>query len=285
MQTYHNLYLNIRKKLRAAGITAHDIEARLIVSSSSGKTREELLNVGKDIIADSSIIKAASGMAERRLAGEPIAYILGEWEFYGIPILVSSSVLIPRVDTEVLADEAISILSRMEGSPRVLDLCTGSGCVGLAVAAHVPECRVVLADNSPSALSVCRANMLKNKLTKNTLAISTDALGEPPDLLGTFDAIICNPPYIPAADIAFLDRSVRDYEPLTALAGGPDGLDFFRAVTENWARILNNNSFLAFECGDGQAEEVCRIMSSSKFTDIRAVSDTLGIERVIIGNK
>jgi len=283
MQTYNDIYLGTRRKLRAAGIAAHDLEARLIVAHAAGKTREDLLKSSRLYITDQSVIQIVEEMIERRLKGEPVAYIVGEWEFYGIPMIVNESVLIPRIDTEVLAGEAIRMLKRRMGQARLLDLCAGSGCIGLAIAANVPSSRIGLADNSEPALSICRANMLRNKLSRNVTAIEADVLETPPALLGMFDAIVCNPPYIPTGDLMNLEPSVSEHEPLTALDGGPDGLYFFRAVAENWTSLLKQGGFIAFECGAGQADAVAEILQDNGFRDIKRHTDTLGVERVVVG--
>ena len=283
MNTYNDIYLGVRRKLRSAGIAAHDLEARLIVACAAGKTREELLSLSRFFVPDSAVTRAADEMVERRLAGEPVAYIVGEWEFFGLPLTVNETVLIPRIDTEVLAEEAIRLMKRSNGRKRLLDLCAGSGAVGLAIAANVPNCRIVLADNSERALAICRVNMLRNGLSRNVTAILADVHGTPPALLGTFDAIVSNPPYIPTDELQNLDASVRDYEPAAALDGGPDGLDFIRAISRNWQVLLKQGGCLTFECGEGQAGAVSEIMEDSGFENITTSLDTLGIERVVTG--
>ena len=283
MNTYNDVYLKARKKLRTAGIAAHDLEARLIVAHAAGKTREELLSQSRLFIPDNTIPAAVDTMIERRIAGEPVAYIVGEWDFFGLPLTVNDKVMIPRVDTEVLAELAIKLMKQRGEKIRLLDICAGSGALGLAVAAHVPDCRVVLTDNSDRAVAICRVNMLRNKLSRNVTAIVADALEMPPALFGAFDAIISNPPYIPTGDIDSLDSSVKDYEPLAALDGGHDGLVFFRAIAGNWSAVLKQGGYLAFECGVGQALAVRGIMEDSGFADIRTCTDTLGIDRVVLG--
>ena len=151
---------------------------------------------------------------------------MGEWEFYGLPLDISSDVLIPRSDTEVLAERAILRARAAGEGGRVLDLCAGSGCVGLAVAANVPACRVVLGELSEGALRVCKQNVRRNSLNARVTCVSVNALEPPASALWDFDIIACNPPYIPTGDIPGLDVSVRDYEPHMALDGGADGLDF-----------------------------------------------------------
>jgi len=283
MNTYNNIYLESRRKLRAAGVEAHDLEARLIVSHASGKTREELLTSSHIYVTDAAIQRSVDDMIERRIGGEPVAYIVGEWEFYGLPVIVNESVLIPRIDTEVLADAAIKLMKRRGWQTRLIDLCAGSGCVGLAIAANVPTCRVVLADISEHALAVCRANILRNTLTRQVTAIEIDVIETPPALVGVFDAVVCNPPYIPTRDLIGLDPSVRNYEPILALDGGPDGLYVIRAIANNWPSMLKPAGNLILECGVGQADAVCEIMEDSGFKDITTHLDTLGIKRVVVG--
>jgi len=283
METYNDIYLRVRRELKAAGVEASELEARLIVTSCAQRSREELLAMSKLYATDIKIRMKIDEYLERRLQGEPIAYIVGEWEFYGIPLVINEHVLIPRVDTEVLAREAIELLKGRVHQSRVLDLCAGSGCVGLAIAKHIPGCRVVMIDSSVEALAVCRQNTLLNSLSKNITVIEADVLEKPPAIMGEFDLIVSNPPYIPTADIATLDYSVKDYEPLMALDGGEDGLKFYRAIVSNWSKLLKDGGQLAFECGEGQAAAVRHIMKEHGFMDITTHKDTLDIERVVIG--
>jgi release factor glutamine methyltransferase len=261
----------VRKRLREEGIEAFDLESRLIAVAASGKTKEQFMRDRHLYVPDDSFENAAAGMLRRRVSGEPIAYILGEWEFYGLPVTVSRHVLIPRVDTEVLVDAVRELFMDNYGGLRVLDMCAGSGCVGLAIAANLPFCRVLLADNSQEALKICRANTIRNNLTRSVSSIELDALEAPPMLLGLFDIIVCNPPYIPTGDIAGLDASVREFEPTAALDGGPDGLRFYRSITTEWKSVLKDTGYMAFECGQGQAGAVRSIMEQSGFTNIKTI--------------
>lgn len=283
IRTYNDIFLDLRRKLRAAEIEAFDFEARLIAVAASGKTREQFMRDRHLYVTDDTFENAVGSMLERRAAGEPIAYILGEWEFFGLPITVNRDVLIPRVDTEVLADAVIDLYKENLNGTRVLDMCAGSGCLGLAIAANVPFCRVLLADKSPEALRVCRVNINRNNMTRSVTSIELNALEAPPMLLGLFDIIVSNPPYIPSADIPGLDQSVRQYEPHLALDGGADGLIFYRSICAKWKAVLKESGRLAFECGVGQAEDVRQILAENGFTDIRTYKDTLDIERVVIG--
>ncbi len=281
MITYQNLYLDIRRQLRRAGFPGADLEARELACFGSGKTREAFYRDGS-LYTSPEVEEAVRTLAERHLGGEPVAYLLGEWEFYGLTLDVNESVLIPRVDTEVLAEAAIAYANSVEKC-RVLDLCAGSGCVGLAIAANVPDSRVLLGELSEDALQVCRQNVRRCGLTERVKAAVMDALAPPPRSIGDFRCIVCNPPYIPRADIETLERSVKDFEPYAALCGGEDGLDFYRAITKQWKPALTENGRLYFEVGIGQADAVMRLMRGEGFGHIDIRDTTQGIPRVVYG--
>ena len=280
--TYNNLYLDARSRLRKAGVEGAQLEARELVCFASGKTREQLY---RDMVlyAPDPVEEKLAALVERRLAGEPVAYLIGEWEFYGLPLDITPDVLIPRLDTEVLAERAI-LLARAAGEgARVLDLCAGSGCVGLAVASNVPACRVVLAEKDERALAVCKRNVRRHELNARVTCVQADALADPEPALWDFDVIACNPPYIPSGDIAGLDVSVKDYEPRSALDGGADGLDFYRAIAARWGSALRLGGSLLFEVGINQAMDVAALLEGSGFEDIQSTQDTQGIPRVVEG--
>ena len=273
--TYNNLYLDARKRLREAGVEGAQLEARELVCCAAGKSREQFYR-DMALYASDPVEEKLAELLERRLAGEPVAYLIGEWEFYGLGLDITPDVLIPRMDTEVLAERAI-LLARAAGEgARVLDLCAGSGCVGLAVAANVPGCRVVLADVSEAALRLCKQNVRRNELNARVTCVQADALWD-------FDVIACNPPYIPTGDIAGLDVSVRDYEPRSTLDGGADGLDFYRAIAARWGAALRLGGALLFEVGIGQAGDVGAILAQNQFEQIQTFQDTQGIGRVVEG--
>lgn len=279
--TYNNLYMDIRQELHRAGIQAATLEARELVCFAAGKTREQFVRDGR-LYVPQDVEEQARALMRRHLAGEPLAYLIGEWEFYGLPLDISEQVLIPRSDTEVLAGEAIRWLQTQQDA-RVLDLCAGSGCVGLAVASQVHACRVVLGEKSEAALRICRQNIRRSGLLGRVTPMPADALEPPTRQLGEFDCIVCNPPYIPTQDIETLDVSVRDYEPHMALDGGEDGLEFYRAISENWREALHPGARLYFEVGIGQADSVLRIMRRQGFGELEIVPDTAGIPRVVYG--
>ena len=279
--TYNNLYLDIRQQLRKAGIEAATLEARELVCFGTGKSREDLARDG-GLYASPELERQVRSLVDRHLAGEPVAYLIGEWEFYGLPLDISRDVLIPRPDTEVLAEQAIGYI-RTLGECRVLDLCAGSGCIGLAVAAQAPQARVVLGEYSDAALKVCRQNIRRNGLSGRVVPMQADAREKPERSLGEFQCIVSNPPYIPRADIETRDASVRDYEPHLALDGGEDGLDFYQTISGKWKDALAPGGRLYFEVGIGQADSVLRIMRAQGFGDIQIVKDLHDIPRVVFG--
>ena len=283
MKTYGDYYIETRRAFKEAGIEAYSLEARLLVAHAAGKTMEKLA-------ADMNLYPAAptgqkvNELIERRLAGEPIAYVTGSWEFYGLPLVIDRSTLIPRVDTEVVVDTALEILrSRGKMDARVLDLCAGSGCIACAIANELPASRVVAADVDLNCVSVCRRNALLNNLSPRVTAIDADATASPPMLIGSFDMIVSNPPYIASAEIDTLDDSVRLYEPRLALDGGEDGLHFYREIIRRWKNVIRDGGYLVFEVGDTQSGEVQKLLRLASFRDVSAVKDTAGIERVVYG--
>ena len=253
--TYNDLYLDIRRRLRAADSGDPTLEARELVAFACGKTKEELLRDGR-LYVTPEVEARVRALVQRHLDGEPTAYLIGEWEFYGLPLDISRDVLIPRPDTEVLAGLAIDFV-KTQGECRVLDLCAGSGCVGLAVASQCPGSRVV--------------------------PMQMDALAPPPAQLGEFRCLVSNPPYIPAGDIPGLDPSVRDFEPHMALDGGEDGLDFYRNLAGEWKNALSVGGKIFLEVGIGQADDVLRLLRTQGFGDLEITKDLNGIPRVVHG--
>ena len=279
--TYNNLYLDIRRRLKQAGYPSAGLEARELVCAGSGKTREEFYRDAQLYVTPETE-ETVLRLVDRHLHGEPVAYLIGEWEFYGLPLDINESVLIPRVDTEVLAHEAIEYIQGL-GKCRVLDLCAGSGCIGLALAANAPECRVLLGEISEGAVRVCRQNIRRNNLTGQVSVMLMDAMQPPPRAIGEFQCIVSNPPYIPRAEVDALENSVKDFEPHLALCGGEDGYDFYTAIITYWRGALVTGGRLYFEVGAGQADTVLRMMRAQGFGDINVVQDNQGIPRVVYG--
>ena len=281
-KTYNDIYFVVRNKLRESGVEAYGLEARTLLAAAAGKTTEQLLR-DMYLYTSSEIETRAEEMLERRLKGEPLAYIAGSWEFYGLPFTVTPDVLIPRIDTEVLVACVVRAIRAFGMKGRVLDLCCGSGCIACAVASELPAARVVAADISLPALDIARKNIKDNKLASRIITIHADAKTWPPMSIGSFDVIASNPPYIASEDILTLDSSVRDHEPLGALDGGADGLDFYRAIIKYWTITLRPNGMMMFEVGEGQADAVKKMLLGAGYVAVQTVKDTLGVERVVIG--
>ena len=281
-KTYNELYIVLRKKLKELGVDACSLEARLLVAYAAGKTPEKLLQ-DLQLYSSPAIEARVAELSRRRLAGEPVAYITGSWEFYGLNLTVTPEVLVPRADTEVLVEKALALTEDRNAPLRVLDLCTGSGCIGCALGTALPRSRVTLADLSESALNVAKRNVRDCGLVGRALCVGADALSEPAPQLGLFDLIVSNPPYIDTAELETLDSSVRDYEPRMALDGGADGLDFYRSITQKWSGMLRPGGWLLFEIGETQAAAVTALMRSAGLRSIGTVRDTAGLDRVVFG--
>lgn len=281
-KTYNELYIDTRRRFREAGIEAHSLEARLIVAHAAGKSPSGLLAELRLYTSD-EVARTVEELTARRLSGEPVAYITGSWEFYGLPLKITPDVLIPRSDTEVLVDTALALAGSRGGVGRVLDLCTGSGCIGCALADRLPEAHLVLLELSRGALEVARENIRRCGLGTRAVAMEGNVMAEPDTKLGSFDMIVSNPPYIPAREIMTLDSSVKDFEPHMALDGGEDGLDFYRSIAFRWKKLLRPSGWLVLEVGEDQAGQVARILRLAGLRSIGSERDTAGIERVVYG--
>ena len=282
MKTYNELYLSTRNILRQRGVEGYNLEARLLVAQAAGKSTADLLR-DMNLYTTDAVEQKVLDYTARRLRGEPVAYITGLWEFYGLPMIVTPDVLIPRMDTELIVDTAKALLTGRKMDARVLDLCCGSGCIACAVGHEMPATRLVAVDISASALEVCHRNVALNRLISRVICMQADATAAPPLSMGKFDMIISNPPYIESAEIMTLDPSVRDYEPIWALDGGEDGLRFYRGILKYWRSLLKPGGWILFEVGEGQAEAVKEMILSAGFAAADTRKDTLGVDRVVIG--
>ena len=283
VKKYADLFLDARRALlKQEGKFAANV-ARELVCAASGKTAEQVI-ADREIYASEEVCELTESFVQRRLRGEPMPYILGQWDFYGMTLTVTPDVLIPRDDTVVVTELAIKKAMYLEQNPRILDLCTGSGCIGLAIARRVKDARVTLGDVSAAALRVARRNVSQLKLTGRVNCVAMDALKPAQEFLGTYDLIVSNPPYVTTQEMETLDPSVRDFEPHLALDGGADGLDFYRAICAHWRSVLHPGSRLCFEVGIGQADDVLRLMRSVGFGDLEILPDPAGIPRVVLGD-
>jgi release factor glutamine methyltransferase len=280
IQNYNEYYLDTRRRLKAAGIEAAGLEARLLLAFAADKSPEDFL---RDIrmYPGRDFEERAEALIGRRLQGEPVAYITGSWSFYGLDLEINPNVLIPRPETELMVDAALACLKDIP-EPRVLDLCTGSGCVGIAIAAKVPESRVVLADLDRRALLLAKRNTLLCRVSGRALCIEADVREGPPSRLGDFHLVACNPPYVPAGEIDTLDPSVRDYEPRLALDGGEDGLDLYRSLFARWRSVIRPGGWLILECGEGQSMELRRMAEEVGIVPTDTLEDSHGTERTLV---
>ena len=282
VKQYGQLYHDARRVLlETEAVQDAGVLARMLICQASGKTQAEFL-ADRDLYASEKIVQEVESGLQRLLNQEPIAYILGQWEFYGLPLHVTPDVLIPRDDTCAVADLAIKQALFLDKDPRILDLCCGSGCIGLAVASRVKDAKVTLADISPKALSVAKENVALNKMTARVRCVAADALKPAFPFLGKFDMIVSNPPYITGEEMKELPKSVADYEPHLALYGGEDGLDFYRSIAKNFALALKPGGYLAFEYGDTQADQVCAILEENGYTVLERKRDYNDRERAVL---
>ena len=262
--------------LQTAGMYARNLLAHI-----TGKRQEELL-ADLDKYASDAVCLQMEASVNRVLSGEPLAYVLGQWDFYGMTLHVDNHVLIPRDDTCAVTEMAIKRALFLNTSPRILDLCTGSGCIGLAIAHRVKDARVTLADISKDALAVAKRNITEQKLSGRVSCLQADALGKPSAFLGKFDMIVSNPPYITTEEMEALPDSVKNYEPHLALHGGDDGLDFYRSIIVNYKEALKPGGLICLEFGMGQGDDVCRILETNGYTILERSRDYNDRERAVI---
>ena len=280
--THRELYNRTRNALsqietqQTASLIARDL-----ICTFSGQTPEQMLSA-LEYGADPAVVSKVEDGVRRLLNDEPLAYILGEWEFYGLKLFVSPDVLIPRDDTCAVAELAINRTLFLEKDPRILDLCCGSGCIGLAVASRVKDARVTLADISKEALAVAKKNIAQNKLGGRMSIFQVDARKKAPNFLGKFDMIVSNPPYITGEEMKQLPRSVDAFEPHLALYGGEDGLDFYRSILANFTPALKPGGCVCFEFGMGQGDAVCRLLEENDYTVLERKRDYNDRERAVL---
>lgn len=280
MVTAPELYFHIKKTFENNRIESPQFEAMCVAEHIFQKKLGALL-LEKPVATDEQL-KFAYNIAYRRISGEPLQYLLGKWEFFGLPFYVGPGVLIPRQDTETLVETAIE-LSRNFNKPKIIDLCSGSGCIACAVSFHVKDANVYALEKSERAIGYLNKNI---ELNESKITVIQADVFKPKAVLeyGKFDIIVCNPPYLTAKDMDSLQTEVT-FEPTEALFGGNDGLNFYRKITELWKNLLNDGGILAYEIGMGQENDVSDIMIKNGFTNILFVKDLSGITRVVKGEK
>ena len=259
------------------------LDAELLLGEALGFDRIQLIVQAERPLAEGELGRYRE-LIKRRRVGEPIAYILGRREFFALPMVVDRRVLIPRPDTEILVESALSATLAQHLYGRMLDLCTGSGCVAIAFAKARPTWRVTAVDVSSDAAHVARENVRRAGVVHN-LAVLEGDLFAPLAADARFELITANPPYIPSGDIAGLAADVRDFEPRLALDGGADGLDITRRIIAEAPRYLSPGGLLALEGGFDQAPAVAELLASAGYTEVTRAKDLAGIERVVTGRR
>ena len=255
------------------------LDAELLLGEALGLDRIKLIVEAERPLSDDEL-RRYRDLIKRRRASEPIAYILGRREFFALPMLVDRRVLIPRPDTEILVETALNGTRERHLYGRMLDLCTGSGCVAIAFAKERPTWRVTAVDISPDAATVARENVRRAGVAHHLAVLEGDLFAAVP-AGAQFELITANPPYIPSADIAGLDADVRDFEPRLALDGGADGLQITRRLIGGAMAYLSPGGLLALEGGFDQAPAVAALLEQGGFADITRSKDLAGVERVV----
>ena len=283
MVTYRELLKAQAERLEKAGNDNAFFDCSELLGQTIGKDcRSGAFESALDKQAENSVKLAFEELCGRRENGEPLQYLLGEWEFYGIPIKVGKGVLIPRQDTETLVELAVNKYKKLDNLV-IADLCSGSGCIALALEKYLRCMEVYAVEKSEAAAGYLRENVKMNgsavKLVMGDVLESSCAESIP-----ECDLIVCNPPYLKAEDMERLQMEVT-HEPSEALFGGDDGLDFYRDVTRIWKSRLKVGGMLIYEIGIGQEDDVMQIMVQHGFENVRCKPDPCGIMRCVVGTK
>ena len=274
--TYKEAFENAQERLSRAGIAEAKLDARLLLEYVC-QTKHSDLITHPDRVLTRDEEKSYQELTARRESREPLAYILGSWEFMGLPFKVTSDVLIPEQDSEFLVEEALRHLS---DGMKILDLCTGSGCIALSILNYTNDTTAVCTDISENALEIAAQNADKLGLSERAQFIRTDLFPDPAS--GKADMIVSNPPYIASSVIEGLAPEVRDFEPRIALDGSEDGLEFYRRIAAGVGEYLFTSGYLILEIGYDQADAVRSILEQQgKFHEIEVVKDFSGNDRVV----
>jgi len=284
MSTVEAARRTLAARLQSAGIDSADLDARLLIGQALGLDLTGMISAAhRPLTADES--NRIETFARRRLTGEPVARILGTKEFWGLPLALSRETLVPRPDTETVVELALQMLrdSPANRPLSIADLGTGTGAILLALLSELPDATGIGTDISVEALQTATANAVRLGLAPRASFIRCDYASA---LTGPFDLIVSNPPYIRSSDIAALAAEVRDHDPLAALDGGPDGLNAYRALIPQAARILAPGAALVVEAGQGQAAQIEALMTSAGLAPQAAPkADLAGISRAVGARK
>lgn len=278
--------MTIREALAEATLYITRRDAELLLAHTAGRSRSWLLAYPEAQL-DPAILAVFRLLIERRDAGEPVQYLTGTQEFFGLPLQVSRDALIPRPETEHLV-EAVIAWARTQATPRlrIADVGTGTGAIALALATQLPEADLVALDLSPAALALARANADQLQLAERVRFVESDLLCALIDDIAAgrrLDTVVSNPPYVPETEAPTLQREVRDHEPALALYGGPDGLDIYRRLIPQACTALRPGGLLAMEIGFTQRDSVAALLEG--WRDVRFLDDYAGIARVVLATR
>lgn len=280
---YKEVYEAGREALQEAGIDEAALDARLLLEYVCGTDRNTLLAHGEREVSEEEYGRYRE-LIGKRASRIPLQHLTGEQDFMGLTFLVNKDVLVPRQDTEVLVEE---VMQNLHDGMRILDLCTGSGCILLSLLHYSNDCTGVGVDLSAEALAVAGENYERLRTARpemEALFLEGDLFAALSTEGGRFDIIVSNPPYIETDVMSTLMPEVREYEPRIALDGGADGLIFYRRIAQEAGRHLNGGGMLFFEIGCEQADAVREIMEEAGFREIQVVKDFAGLDRVVYGS-
>ena len=274
------------ERLRKAGVPAASFDAELLLRHVVGKDRAWVLAHGTETLPGEQQVSFDRAVS-RREKREPLQHITGLQEFWGLEMAVSPDALIPRPETELVVETALHAAAE-ESSPLIIDLCTGSGCIAVSLAKHLPGARIFATDRSAAALSVARQNAQRHGVADRIRFLEGDLFGPLGELniRGRADIITANPPYVRADDLPSLQPEVRDHEPTIALVAGPEGTEIAERIIEDAPAFLKRGGLLVMEMGMGQANQLSSmIFMNDAYEDLRLLQDLLEIERVIVAKK
>lgn len=278
--TIFEAYNKTKQRLEKVGIEDYVFEAKQIIMHITGFTPAQILtdyNKKLSQFEENNLI----ALIHQREVRYPLQYIFGHWDFYGRPFKVGVGVLIPRADTETVVETALEVLKQRE-NPKVLDLCAGSGCIGITLAAEIPTAQVTMVEKFDEALRYAEENIKLNSV--NASVLKGDVFDKPQFENESIDLIVSNPPYIPNSEMKYCSPEVK-FEPETALLAEDGGLEFYKAIIENYKSVLKIGGYICFEVGFKQAEKVKELLQNAGFKDIKITNDLNGIGRAVRATK
>ena len=277
--TIFEAYNEVKKKLQAAGIEDYVFEAKQIIKHITGLSATQILtqyNNKLSLFQENNL----TALLRQREIRYPLQYIFGEWDFYGRPFYVGPGVLVPRADTETLIEAALEFLKEKQ-NPEILDLCAGSGCIGITLAKEIESSNVLMVEKFDEAIRYAKRNIDRNSVSN--AEIQKGDIFESAFSDRKFDIIVSNPPYIPKNEMEEISPETK-FEPETALLAEENGIQFYKAIINNYKDSLKEGGAIAFEVGINQSERVAKLLEAAGFKKITVKKDLNSIERVVIAN-